>query len=151
MVLDLKSPPTWGGTDLERGYGDVGVWGCAALKTPFLCLSWSSQGSHSSKSQFTRPPFEKKMNILLYSPILSSQAPKFWTFQFTGSQIWKCLVHKPLWNCFSLQAPSFRGKLKSVCQPHTSEIRAAGLHTSTWKKVECPVQAPHPNSQSLSQ
>ena len=33
-----------------------GVWGCAALKTPFSCLSCSSQGSHfKHKSQLTRP------------------------------------------------------------------------------------------------
>ena len=37
-----------------------GVWGCAALKTPFSRLSCRSQGSHfKQKSQFTRPPFEK--------------------------------------------------------------------------------------------
>ena len=37
-----------------------GVWGCAALKTPFSLLSCHSQGSHfKQKSQFTRPAFEK--------------------------------------------------------------------------------------------
>ena len=37
-----------------------GVWGCAALKTPFSRLSCRSQGSHfKQKSQYTRPPFEK--------------------------------------------------------------------------------------------
>ena len=37
-----------------------GVWGCAALKTPFSRLSCRSQGSHfKQKSQFARPPFEK--------------------------------------------------------------------------------------------
>ena len=36
------------------------VWGCAALKNPFLRLSCCSQGSHfKQKSQLTRPPFEK--------------------------------------------------------------------------------------------
>ena len=86
-----------------------GVWGFAALRRPpFLRLSCSSQGSHF-KSQFTRPPFEKNLEILastasIFAQILalkpqnfkifSSQAPKFGNFQFTSPQIWKFSVHK---------------------------------------------------------
>ena len=86
-----------------------GVWGCAALKTPFSRLSCSSQGSHlKQKSQFTRPPFEKIWKFRLYSlnfcPHFSSQAPKFRYFQFTS--------------------PLFQRQV-SVRKPHILEIRAA--------------------------
>ena len=68
----------------SRGAGHwprKGVWGCAALKTPFSHLSCRLQGSHfKQKSQFTRPPFEKTQ-ILAHKPpnleIFSSQAPLF--------------------------------------------------------------------------
>ena len=106
-----------------------GVWGCAALKTPFSHLSCSLQGSHfKQKSQFTRPPFEKLGNFSLYSlnfcqnfssqapnlEIFSSQAPKFGNFQFTS--------------------PLFQRQV-SVHKPHTSEVWAAHPYL---KKVECP-------------
>ena len=90
-----------------------GVWGCAALKTPFSRLSCHSQGSHfKQKSQFTRPPFEKiwKFKPLQpqFSPNFSSQAPKFGNFQLTSPQIWKFSAHKPPFseaNYVSSQAP----------------------------------------------
>ena len=42
-----------------------GVWGCAALKTPFSRLSCRSQGSHfKQKSQFTRCPLLRKFGNL---------------------------------------------------------------------------------------
>ena len=77
-----------------------GVWGCAALKTPFSRLSCSLQGSKfKQKCQFTRPPLLRKFGkFSLYSlnfcPSFSSQAPKLGNFQFTSSQIWKFSVHK---------------------------------------------------------
>ena len=90
-----------------------GVWGCAALKTPFSGLSCHSQGSYfKQKSQFTRPPFEKiwKFKPLQpqFSPNFSSQAPKFGNFQLTSPQIWKFSAHKPPFseaNYVSSQAP----------------------------------------------
>ena len=107
-----------------------GVWGCAALKTPFSCLSCSSQESHfKQKSQFTRSPFWENLEILastapIFTQILahkppnleifSSQAPKFGNFQFTSPQIWKFSVHKP----------PFQRQI-SVRKPHTSQIQAA--------------------------
>ena len=101
-----------------------GVWGCAALKTPFSRLSCRSQGSHfKQKSQFTRPPFEKIGNLassaLIFTQILahkapnleifSSQAPKFGKFQLTSPQIWKFSAHKPPFSeaNVSSQAPHF--------------------------------------------
>ena len=51
-----------GPTQIPRGghWPRKGVWGCAALKTPFSRLFCRSQGSHfKQKSPFTRPPLEK--------------------------------------------------------------------------------------------
>ena len=76
-----------------------GIWGCAALKTPFSRLSCHSQGSHlKQKSQFTRPLLRKfgnfSLNSLNFHPyfssqapnleIFNSQAPKFGNFQLTS-------------------------------------------------------------------
>ena len=116
-----------GSTYGARGGGHwprKGVWGCAALKTPFSRLSCRSQGSHfKQKSQFTTrgsqdPLLRKFGNFSLYSlnfhPNLSSQAPKFGNFPLTS--------------------PPFQRQM-SVRKPHTSEIRAAHPYL---KKVECP-------------
>ena len=99
-----------------------GVWGYAALKTPFSRLSCRSQGSHfKQKSQLTRPPFEKILpstasiftQILAHKPpnleIFCSQAPKFGSFQLTSPQIWKFSAHKPPFSeaNVSSQAPYF--------------------------------------------
>ena len=91
-----------------------GVWGCAALKTPFSRLSCRLQGSHfKQKSQFTRPLLRKFANFSLYSlnfhPNFSSQAPKFGNFQLTSPQIWKFSAHKPPFSeaNVSSQAPHF--------------------------------------------
>ena len=88
-----------------------GVWGCAALKTPFSHLSCSSQGSYfKQKSPFTASICTQ---ILALTPpnleIFSSQAPKLGNFQFTSPQIWKFSAHKPPFSeaNSSLQAPHF--------------------------------------------
>ena len=107
-----------------------GVWGCAALKTPFSRLSCRSQGSHfKQKSQFTRLSFWENLEILactasIFTQILahkppnlkifSSQAPKFGNFQLTS----------PKFGNFPLISHPFL-KQMSVRKPHTSEIRAA--------------------------
>ena len=127
-----------------------GVWGCAALKTPFSRLSCRSQGSHfKQKSQFTRPPFQKIWKFSLYSlnfhPNFSSQAPKFGNFQLTSPQIWKFSAHKPPnLEIFRSQAPLFRGK----CQFASPTLRKSGPHTPTWKKVECPPPGNYPHCKS---
>ena len=132
------SPPsskfrTRGGTDLERGYGDVRPW--RPLFTPLL----RSQGPISSKRVSSQDPLLRKfgnfsLNSLIFTHILahkpqigkfsahkppnleifSSQAPKFWIIRS--------------------QAPLFRGK----CQFASPTLRKSGPHTPTWKKVECP-------------
>ena len=108
-----------------RHWPRKGVWGCAALKTPFSRLSCRSQGSHfKQKSQFTRPLLRKFGNFSLYSliftqilahkppnlEIFSSQALKFGNFQLTSPQIWKFSAHKPPFSeaNASSQAPHFR-------------------------------------------
>ena len=133
---------TFNKADLPRGghWPRKGVWGCAALKTPFSRLSCRSQGSHfKQKSQFTRPPFEKFGNFSLYSlnfhPNFSSQAPKFGNFQLTSPQIWKFSAHKPPnLEIFRSQAPLFRGK----CQFASRTLQKSGPHTPTRKKSWVP-------------
>ena len=116
-VLIVSGIADTGATGQSPGGGHwprKGVWGCAALKTPFSHLSCRSQGSHfKQKSQFTRPPFEKiwkfSLNSLNFHPNLSSQAPKFGNFQLTSPQIWKFSAHKPPFSeaNVSSQAPHF--------------------------------------------
>ena len=111
---------------VNRGRGHwppKGVWGCAALKTPFLRLSCSSQGSHLKQksfwaTHFTRHPLGKiNKNFSFYSlnfcPNFSS-SPQIWKFQF--------------------KRPLFQ-RQRSVRKPHTLEIWAAHPYL---KKVECP-------------
>ena len=108
----------------------IGVWGCAALKTPFSRLSCSSQGSHfKQKSQFTRPKLEILAStasiftqilahMLPNLEIFSSQAPKFGNFQFTSPQIWKFSAHEPqIWK-FSVHKPPFSEANISLQAPH---------------------------------
>ena len=80
-----------------------GVWGCAALKTPFSSLSCRSQGSYfKQKSLFTRPHFEKSWK---FSPLQPQFLPKF---KLTSPQSWKFSAHKPTnLEIFSSQAPKF--------------------------------------------
>ena len=91
-----------------------GVWGCAALKTPFLCLSCRSQGSHFKQKSSSQDPLLRKFgNFSRYSlnfhPSFSSQTPKFGNFQLTSPQIWKFSTHKPPFSeaNVSSQAPHF--------------------------------------------
>ena len=101
-----------------------GVWGCAALKTPFSRLSCRSQGSHFKQRVSSQDPFWENLEILaltasIFTQILahkppnleifSSQAPKFGNFQLTSPQIWKFSAHKPPFSeaNVSSQAPHF--------------------------------------------
>ena len=128
-------PDSWGG---GRGHWPKkGVWGCAALKTPFSRLSFSLQGSHfKQKYQFTRPPFEKIWKFSLYSlnfcPNLSSQAPKFGNFQLTSPQITKFSVHKPqIWK-FSAHKPPFSEASISLQAPHFGNPGRTPLPEKSW-------------------
>ena len=75
------------------------------------------------------PFWENLGNFSLYSlnfcPNLSSQAPKFWSFQLTSPQNLEI---------FSSQAHSFRVKYQFA----SPTLRKSGLHTPTWKKSWVP-------------
>ena len=124
-----------GGTDLERGYGDVRPW-----RPPFHASPAARKGPISSKRVSSQDPLLRKfgnfsLNSLNFHPKFSSQAPKFGNFQLTSPQIWKFSAHKPPYlEIFHSQAPLFRGK----CQFASPTLRKSGPHTPTWNKVECP-------------
>ena len=124
-----------GGTDLERGYGDV-----RPCRPPFHASPAAFKGPISSKRVSSQDPLLRKFgNFSLYSlnfhPNLSSQAPKFGNFQLTSPQIWKFSAHKhPNLKIFRSQAPLFRDK----CQFASTTLWKSGPHTPTRKKVECP-------------
>ena len=108
-----------GGTDLEKGYGDVRPW-----RPPFHPSPVVRKDPISSKRVKSQDPLLRKFwNFFLYSlnlcqnfssqapnlEIFSSQAPKLGNFQFTSPQIWKVSVHKPPLSeaSISSQAPHF--------------------------------------------
>ena len=99
-----------GGTDLERGYGDIRPW-----RPPFHASPAVRKGPISSKRVSSQDPLLRKfgnfsLNSLNFPSNFSSQAPKFGNFQFTSLQIWKFSVHKPPFSeaNSSSQAPHFR-------------------------------------------
>ena len=111
--------PRGGGTDLERGYGDVRPW-----RPPFHVSPAARKGPISSKRVSSQDPLVRKFgNFSLYSlnfaqmlahkppnlEIFSSQAPKFGNFPLTSPQIWKFSAHKPPFSedNVSSQAPHF--------------------------------------------
>ena len=133
-----------GGTDQERGYGDVWPW-----RPPFHASPATRKGPISSKRVSSQDPLLRKfgnfsLNSLNFHPNFSSQAPKFGNFQLTSPQIWKFSAHKPPnLEIFNLQAPKFGNfpltsppfqRQMSVRKPHTLETQATH---PTWKKVEC--------------
>ena len=108
-----------GGTDLERGYGDVRPW-----RPPFHASPAARKGLISSKRVSSQDPLLRKfgnfsLNSLNFHPNFSSQAPKFGkfssqapkfgNFQLTSPQIWKFSAHKPPFSeaNVSSQAPHF--------------------------------------------
>ena len=108
-----------GGTDLERGYGDVRPW-----RPPFHASPAARKGPISSKRVSSQDPLLRNFgNFSLYSlnfhPNFSSRAPKFGNFQLTSPkfgnfqltspQIWKFSAHKPPFpeTNVSSQAPHF--------------------------------------------
>ena len=108
-----------GGTDLERGYGDVRPW-----RPPFHASPAARKGPISSKRVSSQDPLRRNFgNFSLYSlnfhSNFSSRAPKFGNFQLTSPkfgnfqltspQIWKFSAHKPPFSetNVSSQAPHF--------------------------------------------
>ena len=96
-----------GGTDLERGYGDVRPED--PLFTPLLPLT---RVQFQAKESVHKTPFWENFNLnsLNFHPNFSSQAPKFGNFQLTSPQIWKFSAHKPPFSEANVrsQAPHFR-------------------------------------------
>ena len=123
-------PPGGGGTNLEKGYGDVRPWRPHFQASPVI-----RKGPISSKRVSSQDPLLRKFgNFSLYRlsfyQFFSYQAPKFENFQLTSPKIWKFLVHKPPnLESFSSQAPSFRGKYQFA----SPILRKSGPHTLTWK------------------
>ena len=120
VVWALNEQFWGGGTDLEKGYGDVRPW-----RPPFLASPVVRKGPISSKRVSSQDPLLRKfwkfycgLYSLNFCQNFSSQAPKFGNFQLTSPQIWKFSVHKPPnLEIFSSQAPSFRSTW-SVRKPH---------------------------------
>ena len=109
VVLYCCGSQPGGGTDLERGYGDVRPW-----RPPFHASPAARKGPISSKRVSSQDPFLRKfwnlsLNSLNFHPNCSSQAPKFGNFQLTSPQIWKFSAHKPPFSeaNVSSQAPLF--------------------------------------------
>ena len=109
IILDVDTAIR-GGTDLERGYGDVRPW-----RPPFHASPAAARnGPISSKRVSSQDPILRKfwkfsLNSLNFHPNFSSQAPKFWNFQLTSPQIWIFSAHKPPFSDanVSSQAPHF--------------------------------------------
>ena len=140
---------TWvvpgGGTDLERGYGDVRPW-----RPPFYASPAVRKGPISSKRVSSQDPLLRKFgNFSLYSlnfhPNFSSQAPKFGNFQLTSPQIWKFSAHKPPFSevNVSSQAPNF-GNLGRTPLPE-KKLNAPPGSTCT-----CAHHYPHTNFHQCS-
>ena len=121
-----------------------GVWGCAALKTPFFTpLLLFARVPFQAKGSVHKTPFWENLEILastasifaqvlalkpLNLEIFSSQAPKLGNFQSTSPQIWKFSVHKP----------PFQREISFRKPP----LRKFGPHTPTWKKLSAPQATP---------
>ena len=93
LKLDPHKYP--GGTDLERGYGDVRPW-----RPPFHASSAARKGPISSKRVRSQDPLLRKfgnfsLTASIFTQNFSSQAPKFGNCQLTSPQIWKFPAHKP--------------------------------------------------------
>ena len=122
--MEVK-PGTPGGTDLERGYGDVRPW-----RPLFHASPAARKGPISSKRVSSQDPLLRKFgNFSLYSlnfhPNFSSQAPKFGNFQLTSPPNLEIFSSQaPKFGNFPLTSPPFQRQM-SVRKPHTSEIRAA--------------------------
>ena len=135
--------PGGGGTDLERGYGDVRPW-----RPPFHASPAACKGPIPSKRVSSQDPLLRTFgNFQLTSPqnleIFSSQAPKFGNFQLTSPQIWKFSAHKPpkfgnfqltspqIWK-FSAHKPPFSEANVSSQAPHFGNPGRTPLPEKSW-------------------
>ena len=121
-----------GGTDLERGYGDVRPW-----RPPFHASPSVRKGPIASKSISSQGPLLRKFgNFSLYSlnfrPNLSSQAPKIGNFQLTSHKIGKFSVHMPQILKFSAHKPNFSEASISSQAPHFGNPGRTPLPEKSW-------------------
>ena len=127
-----RDPTPGGGTDLERGYGDVQPW-----RLPFHTSPSVRKGPISSKSISSQGPLLRKFwNFSLYSlnfrPNHSSQAPKFGNFQLTSPQIGKFSVHKPqIWKFSAHKTPFSEASISSRA-PHFRNPGRTPLPEKSW-------------------
>ena len=121
-----------GGTDLEKGYGDVRPW-----RPPLHASPEARKDPISSKIVSSQDPLLRKFgNFSLYSlnfcPNFSSQAPKFDNFQLTSPQIWKLSANKPPnLKIFSSQAPFSEANIRSQA-PHFRNPGRTPLPEKSW-------------------
>ena len=106
-----------GGTDLERGYGDVRPW-----RPPFHASPVVRKGPISRKRVSSQDPLLRKFENFSHYSLkfclnFSLQAPKG-NFQLTSPQIWKFLVHKPQIWAFSVHKPPLSETNISSQAPH---------------------------------
>ena len=123
-----------GGTDLERGYGDVRPW-----RPPFHASPAARKGPISSKRVGSQDPLLRKfgnfsLNSLNFHPNFSSQAPKFGNFQLTSPQTWKFSAHKPQMWKFSAHKPPFSEANVSSQAPHFGNPGSTPLPEKKKKK-----------------
>ena len=113
-----------GGTDLERGYGDVRPW-----RPPFHASPAARKGPISSKRVSSQDPLLRKfgnfsLNSLNFHPNFSSQAPKLEISAHKPPNLKIFSSQAPKFGNFPLTSPPFQRQM-SVRKPHTSEIRVA--------------------------
>ena len=99
VITKIMNKTRGGGTDLERGYGDVRPW-----RPPFHTSPVVRKGPISSKRVSSQDPLLRKLGncslcSLNFHPNFSSQAPKFGNFQLTSPPFSEANV--------SSQAPHF--------------------------------------------
>ena len=139
------SPGGGGGTDIERGYGDVWLWRPPFHASPvaFARVPFEQpvvhKGPISSNSQFTRPSVEKKWEILgstmqsqYWPKTFCSHASKFGNFQFTRLPFWRQAM-------ISSQAPTSKIRAaqpylqKKLSEPPTVVTEISNLYPKrTW-------------------
>ena len=124
-----------GGTDLERGYGDVQPW-----RSPFHASPSVRKGPISSKSISSQGPLLRKLgNFSLYSlnfcPNLSSQAPNLEIFSSQALKLGNFQFTSPKFGNFQLTNPPFQNVSISSQAPH---FENPGRTPPTWKKLSAP-------------
>ena len=128
-----------GGTDLEKGYGDVWPW-----RPPFHTSPAVRKGSISSKRVSSQDPLLRKFgNSSLYSlnfcPNFSSQAPNFGNFQFASPPFQRQIsVRKPptleIWAAHPYLKKGWVPP-RGVVGPDRHSYRGLGTHK--WKWCAC--------------